>query len=105
MDSAEEATICSIVDGWLAENGWDGIVCPGECACFVGDLMPCGSEVSPNASPCVRVRCGSAPECEGCDDYDSDWADERGAGVPQGWCPVSERRRAELLGDLGGDTL
>lgn len=96
-----DPTVRSIVEGWLADNGWDGIVCHGGCACFVGDLMPCSSGVCPGASPCVRVRCGSTPGCEGCDDYDSDWSDEGGAGAPCGWCAVSELRRAELLREIG----
>lgn len=31
-----------IVDEWLRANGYDGLYNEGECACSVGDLMPCG---------------------------------------------------------------
>ena len=27
---------------WLKESGFDGLYYPGECACLVGDLAPCG---------------------------------------------------------------
>ena len=31
-----------IVDEWLKANGYSGLYCPGECACKVGNLFPCG---------------------------------------------------------------
>lgn len=102
MASDEEATVYSIVEEWLAAHGFDGITC-GECACFAegGGLMHCDDGPVPGAVPCVRVRCGGSPECDGCEDYSPWWA-RYGAGAPPGYCPVSRRRRAELLAALGG---
>jgi hypothetical protein len=34
-------SIHDIVEKSLRDNGHDGLYCAGECACRVGDLMPC----------------------------------------------------------------
>lgn len=39
-------TTKEIIENWLKENGYDGIYSPGECACKIGDLMPCGTDAS-----------------------------------------------------------
>jgi hypothetical protein len=36
------SNVDEIVDAWLREHGFDGLFYPGECACFVGDIAPCG---------------------------------------------------------------
>ena len=33
-----------IVKKYLEDNGYDGLYEPGECACKIDDLAPCGSE-------------------------------------------------------------
>jgi hypothetical protein len=39
--------VITIIESWLNENGYDGLYLPGECACIIGELCPCG-EPSPN---------------------------------------------------------
>lgn len=41
-------TVREIIEQYLKENGYDGLYCPiyGECACVVGDLMPCDNDCS-----------------------------------------------------------
>ena len=31
-----------IIKEWLTENGYDGLYYPGECACKISELFPCG---------------------------------------------------------------
>lgn len=102
MGSDEDAMVCTIVEDWLKTHGFDGIRCQ-YCSCFVedGGLMHCDDGPVPSAEPCVRVRCGGSPECEGCTERNPGW--RGGAGVPVDWCRVSRRRRDELLAGLGGD--
>jgi hypothetical protein len=47
-------TVANIIETWLKENGYDGLYCPGECACKIGDLIPCDSEGALNCEPGVR---------------------------------------------------
>ena len=35
-------TVLEIVEKYLRDNGYDGLYLPGECACKIGDLAPCG---------------------------------------------------------------
>ena len=39
-------TVVSIVEEYLLKNKYDGLYLPDECACKVGDLMPCSSDTS-----------------------------------------------------------
>jgi hypothetical protein len=60
VDAALKADVQSIVESWLKENGYDGLYAPVECACVIGDLMPCeGPE--PTCRPGHRVPC--PPDC------------------------------------------
>ena len=56
-------TVREIISEYLAANGYDGLVNPGECACPIDDLFPCMEswhECRPGyKGPCT---CG-----EGCD--------------------------------------
>lgn len=45
-----------IVFQFLTEHGFDGLYYPGECACVVGDLMPCSSEQG-SCRPGYRTEC------------------------------------------------
>lgn len=36
-------TVIEIVQGYLEQNGYDGLFYPGECACRKSDLAPCGN--------------------------------------------------------------
>ena len=38
-------SIKDILNDWLKLHGFDGLYCPGECACKVGDLFPCDDGV------------------------------------------------------------
>ena len=49
-----------IIEAYLREHGFDGLWCPGECACLLDDLMPCG-EGCGSCEPGYRVPC--PPEC------------------------------------------
>jgi len=48
-----------IVKAFLKTNGYDGLYEPGECACLIGDLMPCSSE---SALHCLPGYKSEAPE-------------------------------------------
>ena len=56
--------IRKIVEKWLADNGYDGLFTPGECACKIGDLMPCYSEGISECQPGHLVSCPGVEECE-----------------------------------------
>jgi len=47
-------TVKAIVTQWLKNNGYDGLFCPGECACLIDDLAPCGGECFMDCSPGYR---------------------------------------------------
>lgn len=49
-------TVLKIVREYLAEHGYDGLYCGGECACLVGDLEPC-SKIGADCTAGYRVRC------------------------------------------------
>jgi len=36
-------TVREMVEKYLKDNGYDGLYAAGECACTLGELMPCGS--------------------------------------------------------------
>ena len=40
-----------IVEKHLKENGFDGLFCPGECACMLEDLFCCGSDQCSECEP------------------------------------------------------
>ena len=58
----------SIVAGWLAENGYDGLYSRHDCACEVSDLMPCGEpgqDCAPGyKGPCVPSECAADGDCD-----------------------------------------
>lgn len=41
----------------LKENGFDGLYCPGECACVIDDLAPC-DEIMLDCLPGYRTESG-----------------------------------------------
>jgi len=52
-----------IVIDYLVENNYDGLYYPNECACLLGDLVPCESDFS-ECKPGYKTKC----DCpEGCD--------------------------------------
>ena len=58
-------TVLEMIEHYLRENGYDGLYNPGECACLVGDLAPCG-EVGHDCMAGMR-KSGCAPGCgQGC---------------------------------------
>jgi hypothetical protein len=36
-----DLNVLSVIEKYLTDNKFDGLYVPGECACRVGDLMPC----------------------------------------------------------------
>ena len=48
-------TVIEIVEHYLKVNGYDGLYCPGECACLIGELVPCETDMS-QCEPRVRVE-------------------------------------------------
>lgn len=61
-----DITIQGIVEQWLKTNGYDGLYCPSECACRVGDLMPC-SEPGTACIAGVLATCDGSCGEGGCD--------------------------------------
>lgn len=41
---------------WLIENGYDGLYCPGDCACEIAELAPCG-ELQQECMPGYKEPC------------------------------------------------
>jgi len=62
--------ILEIVREYLKENGYDGLYQPGECACLIEDLMPCGQPTS-DCEAGYKVPCEGGDDCplEGNCDY------------------------------------
>jgi hypothetical protein len=58
--------VLEIVRLYLVEHGYDGLYEPGECACQVGDLMPCG-EYAGCCRPGYRQRCDGTCAAGRCD--------------------------------------
>ena len=45
MKAKQINCVRKILESYLKENGFDGLVYPGECACKIGDLQPCESGI------------------------------------------------------------
>lgn len=69
---------------WLRNRGYDGIYQPGECACLVDDMYPCGERHS-DCRPGWR---------ELCDEH----CDHPGSGAPGDWHITSKPRSPSPLG-------
>ena len=52
-----------IVEGWLTANGYNGLYVAGECACRVGDLMPCDG-ICDSCEAGVFCECHCPEDCE-----------------------------------------
>lgn len=52
-----DKTVRSIVNDYLQLHGYDGLFYPGECACLLDDLMPCGGDSIPHCEPGYRTEC------------------------------------------------
>lgn len=61
-EKAGKYDLSEIVREWLIRNGYDGLYVPGECACTIDDLFPCG-DACPDCSPGYKVPCN-------CGDHD-----------------------------------
>uniref|UniRef100_A0A6M3JQ24 Uncharacterized protein n=1 Tax=viral metagenome TaxID=1070528 RepID=A0A6M3JQ24_9ZZZZ len=49
---------CSeIIQKYLKENGFDGLYSPDECACIIGDLVPCCNSPM-ECQPGYKIPCG-----------------------------------------------
>ncbi len=47
----------AIVKKYLEENGFDGLYEPGECACEINDLFPCGEGSLVHCKPGYKGPC------------------------------------------------
>ena len=63
-EQIEAMSVRQIVAKWLGDNGYDGLYEPGECACIVDDLAPCGSECFINCRAGYRSACDCDEEHE-----------------------------------------
>lgn len=63
--------IRELIEKHARDNGYDGLFCPGECACEIGDLAPCGGE----ADCVLSCEFGYKSKCnENCSYHsDCDW--------------------------------
>lgn len=60
-------TVSEIVKEYLKAHGYDGLYCPGECACDIDDLMMCCDTLGGgDPSPCLP---GYKTACD-CGDHD-----------------------------------
>lgn len=57
-------TVKDVLIKFLHENGYDGLVCPGECGCEIKDLAPCGGEGIINCKPAYRGKCTCGDGCD-----------------------------------------
>lgn len=60
-ENSSPTSVGDIVRMWLIANGYDGICCPGECACVIDDLAPCDA---------MNLACvaGHREDCDGDED-------------------------------------
>lgn len=61
MEEEKNPTVLKIVELWLKEYGFDGLL-GGECGCTLGDLAPCDFEYAKDCraaykQPCNRMEC------------------------------------------------
>jgi hypothetical protein len=62
------SSVVEIVTAYLCAERFDGLYSDaGECSCIIGNLVPCGEDMS-TCKPGYKVRCHCG---EGCD-YDID---------------------------------
>jgi len=67
-------TVKEIVEKYLQENGYDGLFnSSGECACKIGDLIPCWSEGLENCRAGHLVPCPGPEHCEAAACGESCW--------------------------------
>jgi len=53
-----------VVAAHLKQCGYDGLFCPGECACQIDDLAPCESSSFITCEPGYKVPCKNSEKCE-----------------------------------------
>ena len=53
-----------VVAAHLKRYGYDGLFCPGECACQIDDLAPCDSSSFITCEPGYKVPCKNSAQCE-----------------------------------------
>ena len=57
--------VIEIVEEYLQEHGYDGLFFPGECACEVGDLAPCGEYIG-GCRVGYKAVCPEDEQCDAC---------------------------------------
>jgi hypothetical protein len=68
-----------VTEQWLIDNGYDGLVQPGECGCRISDgIRACGLEPQDEYEDCLPAheiqchRCGNG-NCMPPDEEDAGW--------------------------------
>ena len=56
-ESKPNPKVRTIIEDWLQTHGYDGLYAPGECACKIGDLVPC-------SEPFESCRAGHVGPCD-----------------------------------------
>ncbi len=71
---------------WLRDNGYEGLVAPGECGCRLDDLRPCGNDPVHVDEDCLPAyeRNADCAECQRCNA-----ADDGGM-----WCMTADKPRS-----------
>lgn len=54
-----------ILKKYLTDNDYDGLFCPGKCACLVDDLFPCEEMNYKTCEPGYKNECGDCKK-DGC---------------------------------------
>lgn len=55
-------TALDIVTNYLKDNGYEGLTRDAECACELGDLAPCGEDIS-HCEPGYKIPCKCGDGC------------------------------------------
>jgi len=59
-----------MVKQYLIDNNYDGLFYPGECACGLDDMFPCG-EYMMDCEPGYKIPCPNKGDCY-CEEYGED---------------------------------
>jgi hypothetical protein len=55
-------TVHKIIEDYLKANSFDGLYSPGDCACLLGDLVPCNNDPS-MCEPGYKTECHGGEDC------------------------------------------
>ena len=55
-------TVQEIVEKWLADNGYGGLVNDSGCGCNLDDFMPCGGDSVTACEAAYKYKCKKDPD-------------------------------------------